>query len=65
MGTLTIKKISVIGSGMMGHAIAEEFAVAGYEVILYGRSEEKLKQAMANLSLLRSRQKDLGSGPQC
>jgi 3-hydroxyacyl-CoA dehydrogenase len=23
----------VIGSGMMGHAIAEEFAVAGYEVI--------------------------------
>ncbi len=34
MGTPTIKKISVIGSGMMGHAIAEEFAVAGYEVIL-------------------------------
>ena len=33
MGMPTIKKISVIGSGMMGHAIAEEFAVAGYEYI--------------------------------
>ncbi len=49
MGTPTIKKISVIGSGMMGHAIAEEFAVAGYEVILYGRSEESLKQALAKI----------------
>jgi 3-hydroxybutyryl-CoA dehydrogenase len=44
-----IKQISVIGSGMMGHAIAEEFAVAGYEVILYGRSEDKLKQALAKI----------------
>jgi len=49
MGTPTIKKISVIGPGMMGHAIAQEFAVAGYEVILYGRSEEKLKQALAKI----------------
>jgi 3-hydroxybutyryl-CoA dehydrogenase len=49
MGTSTIKKISVIGSGMMGHAIAQEFAVAGYEVILYGRSEERLKQALAKI----------------
>lgn len=46
-----IKQISVIGSGMMGHAIAEEFAVAGYEVILYGRSEDKLKQALAKIKL--------------
>jgi 3-hydroxybutyryl-CoA dehydrogenase len=46
-----IKQISVIGSGMMGHAIAQEFAVAGYEVILYGRSEDKLKQALAKIKL--------------
>ncbi|UCG09385.1 MAG: 3-hydroxyacyl-CoA dehydrogenase family protein, partial [Desulfobacterales bacterium] len=43
--TPTIKKISVIGPGMMGHAIAQEFAVAGYEVMLCGRSEERLKLA--------------------
>ena len=49
MRTPTIKKISVIGPGMMGHAIAQEFAVAGYEVILYGRSEERLKQALAKI----------------
>ena len=45
MDTPTIKKISVIGPGMMGHAIAQEFAFAGYEVMLYGRSEERLKLA--------------------
>ncbi len=45
METPTIKKISVIGPGMMGHAIAQEFAVAGYEVMLCGRSEERLKLA--------------------
>lgn len=45
METPTIKKISVIGPGMMGHAIAQEFAVAGYEVMLCGRSEERLKRA--------------------
>jgi len=45
MDTPTIKKISVIGPGMMGHAIAQEFAVAGYEVMLCGRSEERLKLA--------------------
>jgi 3-hydroxybutyryl-CoA dehydrogenase len=34
---------------MMGHAIAQEFAVAGYDVILCGRSEERLKQASGRI----------------
>jgi 3-hydroxybutyryl-CoA dehydrogenase len=44
-----IKKIAVIGPGMMGHAIAQEFAAAGYHVILCGRSEERLKQALEKI----------------
>ena len=49
MTTPTIKNISVIGPGMMGHAIAQEFAAAGYDVILCGRSEERLKQALEKI----------------
>ena len=49
METRTIKKISVIGPGMMGHAIAQEFAAGGYEVMLCGRSEERLQEAMTKI----------------
>ena len=42
---ITIDRIAVIGPGMMGHAIAQEFAAAGYEVTLYGRSAERLEEA--------------------
>jgi 3-hydroxybutyryl-CoA dehydrogenase len=34
---------------MMGHAIAQEFAAAGYHVILCGRSRERLKQALEKI----------------
>jgi heterodisulfide reductase subunit A-like polyferredoxin len=49
MNNPTIRKISVIGPGMMGHAIAQEFAVAGYEVMLCGRSEDRLQEAMIKI----------------
>jgi 3-hydroxybutyryl-CoA dehydrogenase len=49
MGAPAIRKISVIGPGMMGHAIAQEFAAAGYDVILCGRSEERLQQALEKI----------------
>ena len=41
----SISRIGVIGPGMMGHAIAQEFVAAGYEVTLCGRSEERLEEA--------------------
>ena len=41
-----IRSIAVIGAGVMGHAIAQEFAIAGYEVRLTARSEESLRRAM-------------------
>lgn len=44
-----ITKITVIGPGMMGHAIAQEFATAGLEVTLHGRSEPRLREALERI----------------
>ena len=49
MRAAEINKISVVGPGMMGHAIAQEFASAGYEVMLCGRSEERLQLALQKI----------------
>lgn len=45
MHNKTISRIAVIGAGTMGHGIGQEMAHAGYEVILYRRTEEKLEHA--------------------
>ena len=45
MGENKIKKITVIGPGMMGHAIAQEFATAGHDVTLCGRDAGRLENA--------------------
>ena len=42
---IAIDRITVIGPGMMGHAIAQEFATAGYEVTLFGRRAKRLQEA--------------------
>lgn len=39
------KKIAVLGSGTMGHGIAESFAMYGYEVNLYDTDEVRLQAA--------------------
>jgi 3-hydroxybutyryl-CoA dehydrogenase len=44
-----IRKVSVIGAGLMGHGIAQEFALAGYEVGLHDLSEEKLQRAVVSM----------------
>ncbi len=49
MKTPDRQKITVIGPGMMGHAIAQEWALAGYEVALYGRSQARLTEARQNI----------------
>ena len=41
-----IKTIANVGTGTMGHAIALQFAVAGYPVHLVGRSEASLDKSM-------------------
>lgn len=51
-----IKRVAVIGAGLMGHGKAMEFALGGYEVNLSSRSQESLQKALgrirANLQLL-------------
>jgi len=44
-----IKRIAVVGAGLMGHGIAQEFALAGCEVHLNDLTEEKLQQAMEDI----------------
>jgi 3-hydroxybutyryl-CoA dehydrogenase len=44
-----IKKIGVVGAGLMGHGIAQEFALAGYQVHMQDVSQEKLQQALKNM----------------
>jgi 3-hydroxybutyryl-CoA dehydrogenase len=51
-----IRRVAVIGAGLMGHGIAQEFAVAGYQVRMHDTSDENLDRAMtrirANLTLM-------------
>jgi 3-hydroxybutyryl-CoA dehydrogenase len=44
-----IRRIAVIGSGLMGHGIALDFALAGYDVCLNDVSEEKLAHALETI----------------
>lgn len=39
---MSMEKIAVVGAGLMGHGIAQVFAVAGHEVTVYDPSEEAL-----------------------
>jgi 3-hydroxyacyl-CoA dehydrogenase len=41
--------IAVVGAGLMGHGIAQEFALAGYEVRLQDLTKEHLQQAMVSI----------------
>ncbi len=44
-----IQRVAVIGTGLMGHGIAQAFAVKGYEVNLLSRSEDSLKKAVQEI----------------
>ena len=44
-----IKKIAVVGSGTMGHGIAESFAMYGYDVNLYDIDETRLNAAIEEI----------------
>jgi 3-hydroxybutyryl-CoA dehydrogenase len=51
MRLLQIKNISVIGAGIMGHGIAQTFALGGYEVTLNDISEALLNKAVQQIRL--------------
>ena len=45
-----MKNIAVIGSGTMGHGIAQVCAMAGYSVHLYDLNAEALERALAKVT---------------
>jgi enoyl-CoA hydratase/3-hydroxyacyl-CoA dehydrogenase len=44
-----IQRVAVIGTGLMGHGIAQAFAVKGYEVNLLSRRNESLRKAVQDI----------------
>ncbi len=49
MNRLRIKKVAVIGAGMMGKCIGLEFARFGYEVVLHDLLEEQLEKSLRSV----------------
>ena len=46
---MTIKNITVLGSGIMGHGIAQVSAMAGYTVVLRDIEQQFLDKAMEKI----------------
>ena len=44
-----VSRIAVIGAGLMGHGIAQEFASAGYNVHLHDVTDEQLETALTQI----------------
>ena len=44
-----IRRIAVVGAGLMGHGIAQDYALGGYEVALHSRTQASLDRALANI----------------
>lgn len=52
---MEVKKVAVIGSGLMGHGIGEVFALKGYTVGIYDIYEDALKKAKEEIEKSLSR----------
>ena len=44
-----VRQIAVVGAGLMGHGIATEFALAGYEVFLHDVTAERVREALKRI----------------
>jgi 3-hydroxyacyl-CoA dehydrogenase len=55
-----IVHIAVVGAGLMGHGIAQEFALAGYQVRLNDLSDDRLENAQHNIRANLQRLASLG-----
>ena len=60
MSTSEIRRVAVVGAGLMGAGIAQEFALAGYPVSLNDVSDEALSQAIENIAANLSTLQDMG-----
>ena len=60
MKAADIRTVAVIGAGLMGHGIALEFALSGYDVRLHSRSDASLDRARGMILDSIGRLRDLG-----
>jgi len=44
-----IRTVAIVGAGLMGHGIAQEFALAGYDVRMQDLTEQNIQQAMVSI----------------
>jgi 3-hydroxybutyryl-CoA dehydrogenase len=58
-----IRRIAVIGAGIMGHGIAQEFAVAGHDVGLHDVDETRLRDALTRIAANLARLETAGVVP--
>ena len=58
---MTVKRVGVVGSGIMGSGIAECAAKAGHEVVLRSRRRESAESMVATLEKSLARQVDKGN----
>ncbi len=56
-----IQCVTVVGAGLMGHGIAQEFALAGYPGWLPSRPAKSLPTALAHIAANRDRLRRLGT----
>ncbi len=60
MNPSQIERIAVVGAGLMGHGIAQEFALAGYQVRLHDLSDDRLRAALTSIRANLRRLSSLG-----
>lgn len=44
-----VEQVAIVGAGLMGHSIGQEFALAGRKVLLHSRTEETLEKAIERI----------------
>src|SRR5438132_6276193 len=57
---MTVKRLGIVGSGIMGAGIAEVAAKAGYEVVLRSRAQSTADAMVAGLEKSLAKQVDRG-----
>ena len=57
---MSITRVGIVGSGIMGSGIAEVAAAAGYEVVLRSRSQEGADAMLAGLAKSLAKQVEKG-----
>jgi 3-hydroxybutyryl-CoA dehydrogenase len=57
---VSVKRVGIVGSGIMGSGIAEVAAKAGFEVVLRSRQQETADRMVAGLEKSLAKQVDRG-----